>query len=863
MSARKNKKAHGIILICLLLLLPLFAFSKTYVNDASTPSLMRDSIAKELGWVGNEASFCGGYYIDQPFIFPVKVEKEKENSIEITGNRALLAQHGTSILEGSVSATRYGQQLTSNKAFLYRNAAGKLIAMDMIGDVHLREPNTLVIAKQGLYNFETKTKSLINVIYRTSINSSKKIVGATQVTDEEMQRERKITDLTAWGSAYEFSQTQNNVYEFEKTSYSTCPPTHPNWEMKASHIELDKNTGRGYATNARLLVKDIPVFYTPYINFPIDSRRKSGFLWPSLGVSNSWGPYVLAPFYWNMAPNFDMTLTPGLLTKRGLQLTDNFRYLTTTSSGQINMSILLSDKAFSEFQLAERDAFSNSTNPTIQAELSRLLNSSTTRKAFSWRDTSQFDEHWSSRVDFNYAGDDYYLRNFGSNLNDISDNQLLQQGELNYKGQHWDFTGRLQTYQTLHPIDENPVQNIYRRFPQLILTGDYPDQPLGLEYFINNDLTHFDIRNTPGTLANQPIGNRFHVQPGVSLPLNLPYFYITPRIQLAFTDYNLYQTTPTQTPNSIQRTLPIFDIASGLAFSRFTTLFSHAFQQTLEPQVYYTYIPYRNQSSIPLFDTTVNTLSYDQLFNYNRFSGIDRIGDANQLGVGITTRLIDQESGIEKVRLGIGEIIYFTNRKITLCNNNTCTDNPTNPDNHRRLSPLSAVVDYHVNPHWSVSANPIWNPITKQLDNTTVGLHYGLDDQRVINFVYSYARGGDILSGVPLNNPSNNLKVTDASFAWPVLNAVTLVGRWSQNWNHRHLQNLLYGLQYDTCCVAVRLVGGRAFLGLDPTNNNKPLYNSQFYLQFSLKGLGDVGSGDPSGLLSSISGYKPQFGQEF
>ncbi|EKD71565.1 MAG: organic solvent tolerance protein, partial [uncultured bacterium] len=270
-----------------------------------------------------------------------------------------------------------------------------------------------------------------------------------------------------------------------------------------------------------------------------------------------------------------------------------------------------------------------------------------------------------------------------------------------------------------------------------------------------------------------------------------------------------------------------------------------------------------NQATIPTFDTTVNTLTYDQLFNYNRFSGIDRIGDANQVGVGVSTRLIDQETGLEKVRLGVGDIIYFANRRVTFCNNTSCTDNPFNPDNHRRLSPISGLLEYKVNPLWNLSSNAIWNPISKQLDNSRIGLHYKLDEIYIANLGYSFVRNGDVLSGINVNSSKNNLKLTDFSIGWPVVSDISAVGRWSQNWNQHHLQNLLYGLQYDTCCWAMRFVAGRAYIGLDPNNNNKPQYNSQAYIQFALKGLGNIGSGNPSGLLNSITGYNTQFGQEF
>lgn len=822
-------------------------------------SLERETLASQLGWV-DANNTCGGYYFDPPLAY----QAEKSDTVAVSSGGGLLSQRSTSLLEGNVTVTRSGQQMTANKAFLYRDpTTGKLNAIDMLGDVHLREANTLIVGKKGRYNFTTKSKSLIDILYRTSMS--------TKTAAKKTPTNQKSPALTAWGKAYEFSQTVPKVYELSRASYSTCPPINPAWRMKASHIVLNKNTGRGYATHARILIKNVPVFYIPYINFSIDKQRKTGFLQPTIGARNNWGPYFLAPFYWNMAPNYDMTLTPGLLTKRGVQFSDEFRYLTNTSRGVMNFSILPNDK---EFRSQQSNAKKNpdflhpvdtktQTASVTQAEFNRLISASDTRKSFYWKDDSRFNEHWSSHIDYNYASDDYYLEDFGRTLNEISANQLLQEGDVYYKGQNWNFTGRLQAYQTLHPIDQNPVLNQYRRFPQLILNGDYPDQMFGLEYFINNEITHFDIRNTPGTAQDLPIGNRFHTQPGVSLPLYWPGFYINPRAQLALTDYNLYQTAETGTPTNKKRAVPILDIASGLALDRNVTWFNHAFKQTLEPQAYYTYIPYRSQHSIPVFDTTVNTLTYDQLFNYNRFTGLDRIGDANQLSLGVTTRLIDQESGFEKVRLGVGDIIYFASRRVTLCNDKSvCSDNPTNPSNDWTLSPISGVLNYHINKSWSFNVNTIWNPISRQLDNNTLAFQYRPDDAHLFNIGYTYARSGDILSGVSTTSSVNNLKVTDVSAAWPMFRDVSAVGRWSQNWNHEHLQNLLFGLQYDTCCWAVRIVGGKGFIGFDPKDNNKPRYDREAYIQFSLKGLGDVGSGNPSGLLSGIPGYKSQFGQE-
>ncbi len=856
----------ALTLLCLSPINAIFAGEPAQTAPVITHTLAHETLAKQLGWVDSAENYCGGYYLEAPFIYPVDVEKK--NSVEITSNQTLFSQRTTSVLEGKVTVTREGQQITANKAYIYRDpATGKLSSMEMIGNVHLREPNTLIVGKQAHYNFISKSKSLIDVLYRTTLNG-RQIAGPTNVAHTETQKPRKVTGLTAWGKAYEISQTEPRIYELSRASFSTCPPENPAWRLKASHIVLNKNSGRGYATNVRLLVKDVPVFYSPYVNFPIDKQRKSGFLWPTFGGSGKWGPYVLAPYYWNIAPNYDMTITGGLLTKRGVQVSDNFRYLTTTSSGNFIVNVLPNDQVFMNDQRAAQDLYG--TNPNIlnqpisvtQAELNRLENASPTRKSLIWRDHSQFNDHWSSNVDYNYASDDYYMRDFGNNLNEVMQNQLLQEGDLYFKSQNWNFTGRIQNYETLHPINVKVnAANQYRRFPQLILNGDYPDQIFGLGYFVNSEVTHFDIRPDPGSNTLLPIGNRANLQPGLNLPLYWRSFYINPRAQVALTQYQLTQTQQTNTPGSIKRAVPILDIASGLAFSREGTFLGYAFEQTLEPQIYYTYIPYRNQSEIPIFDTTVNALQYDQLFNYNRFSGIDRIGDANQVGVGVASRLIDQESGFEKARMGVGEIVYFANRLVTLCNSpSQCTDNPTNHANYQRLSPLSALLQYNVNPAWSLNSTALWNPVSKQINNTSLALHYQPQPDKLVNLGYSFARNGDYLSGVVTNNAENNLKLSDFSFAWPVVENWSAVGRWTEDWNSLHFQTIIYGLQYDSCCWAVRLVGGRTFTNL--SEYGSPQYTSQYYIQFALKGLGNVGSGNPKSLLSSISGYNPQFGQE-
>lgn len=854
-------------------------------HPSKTP-LTKTTIANELGWIASTDNRCGGYYLEPPFVDAEALLTSKE--IGVTGNQGFFSLHGTSIYQGNVTVTQDGQQIIANKAYLYRNpTTEKFSGIDLIGSVTLRKPNSLIVARCGHVDLQNDTKTLQDILYRTAIYGNNTV--KPDIPAIELQHERKVYQLSAWGKADTFEQDEPQVYKFYGATYSTCPPLDTAWQVQADDITLNKETGRGIAKHARFLIKGVPVLYAPYLNFPIDSRRQTGFLWPSVGSSSETGPSLTTPFYWNLAPNYDDTITPAIMGKRGLQLTNLFRYLNESpaSSGELQISVLPNDRFFAAFQDTEQDKFGSSNDPVIQAELNRLENDSTTRGALSWQNKTRFNEHWTTAIDYNFVSDDYYLKDFNNNLNEVTPNQILQEAEANYKGQNWQFTGRLQGYQTLHPIDENNFYNQYIRLPQFILDGYYPTQT-GFNYFINNDLTHFDIAKNPANLnpgdaTTQPIGNRVNLQPGVSYPFYRPAFYINPRLQVALTKYDLNQTE--NNPNHPSRSLPIFDVHSGFFFDRDMSLFNHPLRQTLEPQIYYTYVPYENQNDIPIFDTTVNTLTYDQLFTYNRFSGLDRIGDANQISLGLTTRFIDQQSGFEKISAGIGQIVYFENRRVTLCSvyvkskkdHDACEAQQDTSENTSSRSPLSAVFNYHLTPQWGAKADAIWDSRAKQLNNQTITIQYLGDFQHVVNISYSFVRNGDPQQFIDEDDKdndndnneddekdegTNNISQTDLTFIWPLTRDWSTVGRWTENWNNGSFQNLLYGLQYDSCCWAVRVVAGRTFTNI--TNDETYQYNTEFYIQFALKGLGNFGTGNPGQALNiSAISNQTNFGQDF
>jgi LPS-assembly protein len=821
------------------------------------------SIAEILGWVPSPDYRCGGYYRDEALIYPADILNTDKVLVE--SDQGLFSFRGTSSSQGKVTITRVGQQISANRGWLYRDpVTGKLSAIEMDGNVRLREPNQLVAGKHLFYNLKTGSRSLEDLLYRATIYGDTNPT-PTIVSYEEQQTKRDITQLSAWGQATSFIQDEPKIYNFSDASYSTCPPTTNEWKLKTKSLELNKVTGRGTAKHALLYVKGIPVFYTPYFNFPIDNRRKTGFLFPRPGYSTSNGAYLYTPFYWNMAPNYDMTITPAYLSKRGLQLSDIYRYLTPRHKGQINIAALPNDRAFKAFQISQQGIYQSSTSPFVQADLKNLETASTTRKMFAYRDDARYNDNWTTSIDYNWVGDPYYLRDFSTNnIDEVSENQLLQQAEADYTGPHWNFASRLRQYQTLNQVDQPTVPTQYSSFPQLVLGGSYPEEKFGLDYFVTTDATRFTIRNSPGDDRTLPMGTRTNIQPGISRPVYLPYFYLIPRAQFAFTQYDVGHVIGNpRTPN---RGLPIMDLNTGLYFDRQVGWYSHNYKQTLEPQIYYVYIPYKNQNGLPIFDTNQAIPTYDQIFTYNRFSGIDRIGDANQVSLGVTTRFIDDVTGYEKITAGVGEIYYFKKRQVTLCYDPTtpCVPPATDPNNVSISSPISGMVRYSANEHWNATATTIWDPKRSRFNNQNIALQYTPAPRKIINLGYNFVRSGDILlPWEPIDSPTANLSQTDLSFAWPVARDWTLLGRWTENWNQKRLQNVLSGLQYDSCCWAVRFVASRIFTAIRP--NNTFQYNKQFYIEFSLKGLGNYGpAGDSSVLLAkSITGYQSNFGRDY
>lgn len=854
----------------------------TITTNRIPPPEVNQELIKRLGWVNVDEpnNLCGGYYVEPKLsAFDQPTGPIRESQTSITYHEATLSQTGPSVFSGNVVVIQSGRRLVSDKAIVYRDPkTGNLVAIDLLGNIQIFEPGRMIEGEEAHLGFDQKSGYINNVTYRLLLANDAQVALGEQPLNKNTER---LTSTIGWGQATNAVQNAPGHYEFRNATYTTCPPTENQWRVEARNIKIDRTKERGVARDVKLTVAGTPVFYTPYLSFPTSKKRKTGFLFPSLGSSTNGGFEFTLPFYWNMAPNYDMTLTPRYYARRGVLFDDLFRYLTPDSNGQFRLGFLPNDQHFKKFKSTADKSY------PLAFGLPSLLQASNNRSLFSWQNSTQFDPHWSSLIDYTNVSDDYYFQDFGGIPALFGTNQVERQANITYSGENWNFLGMLQGYHTLHPVNRQPINNLYSRVPEFDLNADYPDAVNGFDLFMQNQAVYFNRSIGPGETFTPLRGSRFNTTPGVSYPFYHPGGFFIPGIMLNATQYALENPQPFPDipivplgntfvplrllsapliPRSVNRTLPVVSVDSGLYFDRDVTVFNKNYQQTLEPRLFYLYVPYKNQNNNPVFDSGIIPFSYDQLFVTNRFSGGDRLGDANQISVGLETRFMDQKTGNEKFHAGIGEILYFADRRVTLCNTPGCSDftfGLGGLSNTEKISPIAGQMGYFFNPAWSVNADLTWDPSEVATGSGNFYFQYSPDEAHLLNFGYNFLRNGDIIQSlphdtVPQRSSKNDLNQISVSFALPLSLKWSTVGLWNYNLSQRHPQTYLVGLQYENCCWAARVVGGRTFTALDQTG--KATFNNAVYVQLELKGLANFDPFNTSTLLTSqILGYRDPF----
>ena len=777
-------------------------------RDLPLNQATRARIASCLGWQEDVLRpLCRGTYD------PVEITPMQHTVIR--SDRASLSLTGESQVQGHVELYSGERRVTAQTARIYRDPKTERITrIELQDQVHYTDRSGTMWARKVSFNPDKRSGKIEDALYRFE------------------NKQAKAT-LPAWGLAGLIQRFANQNLLLQQATYSTCPPQSRDWHIEAKEIFLEDNKARGVARDAVLRLRDVPVLYTPYLSFPRSKERQTGFLMPLYGYSNIGGFDFAAPFYWNIAPNYDATITPHAYTLRGMMIGGEGRFLTDQSIGMLQANLLPDDQAFH-----------------------KLPGQSNNRWSVFLQDDTAFTSQLNMHVNYQQVSDDYYLQDFSSNLAVMTENQLRQEGSLTYTSDHWLLRGMAESYQTLNPLNQAFVNHIYQRLPQIYARGLYDELPLNGQLKILGEYDDFQwpVRDQQLLL---PEGSRIHFNPILSIAQRESWGYVLPQVQLVEHDYHI-------AASSYRYTIPRFSVDAGLFLDRQGEWAGERYTQTIEPRLYYLNVPYQNQSFVPAFDSAYMIFTADQLFRDNRFSGQDRIGDANQLAYALTSRWLTERTGREKASVTVGQLAYFANRRVQLCyqQNGLCEDTPLmlgylSPNTS--TSPLASRASYVLNKAWRAEADWVFDINTLGTNNGDFNFHYQPEVNHIIRLGYSYLVNANLFLGRGSDVGHGALHQGTLGYAWPLSPAWSGLGVLNYNLSEHYDMMTFVGAQYDSCCWAVRFLGGRVFKSIS-SSSLKPEYNNNFYVQILLKGLGSVGNSDSASTIQSyLPGYINQF----
>jgi LPS-assembly protein len=594
-----------------------------------------------------------------------------------------------------------------------------------------------------------------------------------------------LPENSARGAAEVIHIQDKKHFILDKASYTTCPAGNQDWMLNVNELEIDKSRQIGTAHNAWIEFKDVPILYSPWMDFPLNDQRKSGFLAPVFGGTASGGSELTVPYYWNIAPNRDATIAPRIMVKRGLMLNNEFRYLGKSYGGQVQVDVLPDDK---------------------------LVNRS--RNRLSLKHNQSLARNLNGNINFSRVSDDAYFRDLADTVSATSTVNLLREAEFKYQAGDWIAAARVQNFQTLQdPAAPIPVP--YARLPQL--TANTQQYHSGVNLGFAGEYVEF---KHPVALS----GSRVVINPNISYPMvSNSSFYVTPKMALHSTYYAMGVNNVAALPDAT-RSLPILSVDSGVVFERDSNMFGGDYLQTLEPRAYYVYVPYRDQSALPNYDSALADFNFTQIFTENRFSGSDRIGDANQVTVAATSRLLDQKTGAERFKVMMGERFSLAAPKVNLVAPTTSTN---------RSDVLLAALG-RLTRTWSLDSEFQYDPNQTHMQLLNLAAHYLPEAGKTLNLGYRFTR--------------NTLRQVDISSQWPISSRWRGVGRYNYSLQDGRILEVMGGLEYNQSCWSLRLVAQRFATATQQ-------YNVSYFVQLELNNMVKMGS-DPLTLLSqSVPGY--------
>ncbi|SIO63492.1 LPS-assembly protein LptD [Paraburkholderia phenazinium] len=609
------------------------------------------------------------------------------------------------------------------------------------------------------------------------------------------------------GSAARVDMLDNERSVFTQGTYTACQcESNPAWYIRGTEFDFDTGADEGVAHNGVLFFEGVPIFGSPWLSFPLSGERRSGFLPPTFSLGSTNGFEINLPYYFNIAPNRDLLLTPNYISKRGLELNETFRYLSPDYSGSISGTFLPDD------QLTK-----------------------TNRWALFLQHNQNFGNGFGGYVYYNKVSDATFPEDLGSVSSQIlNGTQLLYQQEagLTYNNGPWSVLAREQNWQTLYPSTAP-----YGREPELNVK--YTQYNVGgFDFGATGDFSRFRI-----TTADATEGDRLTFDPYVSYSVVGPGYFVTPKVQWHFASYNLSNIgtgSPAGQPKDFTESVPTFSFDTGLIFERSVRLFGQDYIQTLEPRLYYVYTPYHNQTFAPLFDTADADFGLAEIFTPNTFVGDDRVADANRLTAAITTRFINPATGDERARFVLAQQYYFQDQRVTLL--------PTQTPAQATHSDLIAGASLKLGAGFASETAVQYNADNNRLTQSSIGFGFSPASGKVINLAYIYTRADTTLDNTPVN------QIT-ISAQWPLTHHVYSVARLNYDLQGHAIIDSLIGLQYDADCWVLG-VGVQRYA--DGVNNvGLPTQGTRLLAQITFKGLSSVDNGLIQAFRSGVPGYTP------
>jgi LPS-assembly protein len=672
--------------------------------------------------------------------------------------------------------------------------------MRLKGNVVITQGERRLTTRDAVYDAQSQSFEVDNGVEYTDPDLTVRGSGAHLDPDggatfEDTQFE--LPSRSARGSADRIRATSDGTLQLDKVRYTTCPIGNEDWLLRASDIDISQSAGIGVGRGVRLDFKGVPILYTPFISFPVGDERKSGFLFPTFGSSSHSGYSLSVPWYWNIAPNYDATFVPTWFSKRGGKLDTELRYLTGVGRGALQSELLPDDKEFGD-----------------QRSLLRFV------------DQSDFTRHLRLDIDAANASDSQWFQDFGLGPEGTSITYLNRSANLTYLNENWLAVLRAQNFQTIDDIGIAPADRPHTLLPQLAIRGLFPHQPFGLTLSADLEIARFEHN-----VRSLETGSRLDFAPEIRMPLRAAGIFLEPAASWRYTTYRLDGErdpfTGQRRDDSPHRAAPIFSVDGGMTFERNSGRRGQRLI-TLEPRFMYLHVPLREQSALPVFDTGAADLNLVQLFRTNRYVGADRLSDANQVAIGVTSRLLNAGTGEQFITGTIGQAYYFDPPRVAL---------PGEVLEDPETSDIIAELDLTAYQNWNVSAGIQWDPGETRSEKGDIRLQYKPAADRVMNVGYRFRR--------------DNIEQVDGSVAWPVARDWSLYAKMVYSLEDRSALDQFAGIEYRSCCWRMRLVARRYVT--DRTGD----LDTSILFQLELNGLSNVGVGADAFLERSIQGYSP------